>query len=258
MVLIKHTYGIEWELPDEETYDHIKPYKLDIARNIRERLLNLRNKDNDSDNLIGKIVDLLAKLKSDILKYLETIEGMRPVSFKHQDEFELNILVFDKELCRYQYVIKYCQSSIKNIENEDNIIHGNPVAGSAAKCKSPAWMFSSNSPISDKNIVKRQCDTPMGKYFYAIVAVPLFFPVDSDNLICIVKLASCSSNARLRYLDDRRDKCKEKKMKILQELFHGDFLKGLCKITTDCTDKGDSCFSCFYSKQSSPCEEHSA
>ncbi|MBF0591448.1 MAG: metallophosphoesterase [Nitrospirae bacterium] len=252
--LIDHKYIIEWDLPEKETYSNINLHQLDVARKIQEGLRKLRNNPKCPYKL--SIDDLLLKLKNAIVKYIEHIEDS---SLGDQNSFELSILVLNeeshKEPYKYQYAITNCEAYCDNFNGDDDdkkddaVIHGHPVVGVAAKCKFPAWVIPMyNKEIEDISILKKTCNLiPNGK-FYAIIAIPLFFPVyPKQNLIGVVELASCSDSTILRYLKNRDNDKTEKNMNALQFLLHGDFIKGLCKTILCCRDLNDKkCEDCMY------------
>ncbi|KJU87338.1 hypothetical protein MBAV_000468 [Candidatus Magnetobacterium bavaricum] len=234
--LIDHEYVIEWDLPITKSNN-----KLTEPEDVIEGLLDLRTNSN-----IPKPYELLKTLRHDILQYINSIKPKRGKNHDEQDMFELNILVFNKELCKYQYAVKFCTKGMYYNTTEGDIVHGHHTVGVAAKHKAPAWIIPiDNKKIEDRHIVKKTCKLFPSGNLYAMIAIPLFFPINSKNLIGVVELASCSKDTVLRYLKDRNNNEKTAaNMSLLQDLLHGDFLKGLCRTSTGCSESTDSCTKC--------------
>ncbi|KJU86321.1 Metallophosphoesterase domain protein [Candidatus Magnetobacterium bavaricum] len=237
--LIDHEYAVEWKLPKAKSEN-----KSSKSRKIVKKLLDLRDNSKKLKQHGYRIeTELLKKLRDDILEYINNINSEEYTKHDKQDIFDLSIFVFNEDFSKYQYVIRYCihgMSRYYPIKNQIDIAHGHHVVGVAAKHKVPAWIIPvDNKKIENrhisKHIVNKMCRESLDTNFYAMIAIPLFFPINSKNLIGIVELASCSKNTVLSYIkDSSNDDKTATNMSLLQDLLHGDFLKGLCKTITGC------------------------
>ncbi|WP_319523427.1 metallophosphoesterase [uncultured Desulfosarcina sp.] len=215
-------YSIKWDLPVENAkLANIDVSKIAKSEEIQKRLLSLTPNDFERDSAILKCMKEI---------YFRVTKDCQFLATDNTDNrMEVCLAVYDTERYKMIYKAYYCPSN-QHINDSKiwNISIGNglPFVGSAKKRNEPiVALFPKTGPSKQMmNYIRPPgCQYSDNEFIKAIIAIPLVYPYNSDNVVCVLELASCSNNSILLGLGDgtKREKmAKRATIKFLaQEVF---------------------------------------
>ncbi|MFW9878568.1 MAG: metallophosphoesterase family protein [Candidatus Thorarchaeota archaeon] len=224
--LFQHQYQIGWGLPSES----------DVESNLEQEVLG--RVTHLKDYFQSLLPDEHQKRKlNDCAEYIyQEIDRSQFIDTTIEDrKLEICLLVFEEKTRQLRYVSHFCREfdeSPDYIIFDERIVKGRPISGTAYKTKEGYAGFYVGGPSEGfKGYLRGPiCKKNGQSHLTAIIAIPLFFPANSKNIVGILEFSSCSNLSCLLKLDSVNEEEKYKKLKFFSSYIGKKYLEKFIEV----------------------------